>query len=187
MAVPTERQSEGYVVWLTGLPCAGKSTLASGLAERLAAQGLACEVLDGDVIRRHLSQGLSFSREDRDTNVRRIGFVASLLARNGVPVIVAAVSPYRSTRDEVRREIPNFLEVYVRCPSEICERRDVKGMYAQARAGKIAHFTGVDDPYEAPTSSEVTIATDQEPVSESLNRIVQALEARGWLAPASKT
>jgi adenylyl-sulfate kinase len=122
--------SAGYVVWLTGLPCAGKSTLASALSEYLASRGRKCEVLDGDVIRRHLSKGLGFSREDRDTNVRRIGFVAKLLSRNGVPVIVAAVSPYRSARAEVRAEIASFVEVHVACPSEVCERRDVKGMYA---------------------------------------------------------
>lgn len=182
--MPKESGSKGYVVWLTGLPCAGKSTLAKGLAARLEAHGRACEVLDGDVIRRHLSQGLTFTREDRDTNVRRIGFVASLLARHDVPVIVAAVSPYRSTRTEVRATIPNFLEVYVRCPSEVCERRDVKGMYARARAGQIAHFTGVDDPYEEPEPSELTIATDRESAEESVQRIVTELEVRGWLKRA---
>lgn len=169
------------MVWLTGLPCAGKSTLASALSEYLASRGRKCEVLDGDVIRRHLSKGLGFSREDRDTNVRRIGFVAKLLSRNGVPVIVAAVSPYRSARAEVRAEIASFVEVHVACPSEVCERRDVKGMYAEARAGKIQHFTGVDDPYEPPETCEVTVQTDRENVAESISRIVAKLTELGYL------
>jgi adenylyl-sulfate kinase len=174
-------ERRGYVVWLTGLPCSGKSTLATALAQHLEARGVRSEVLDGDVVRRHLSKGLGFSREDRDTNVRRIGFVAGLLARNGVPVIVAAVSPYRSTRAEVRSEIANFVEVHVQCPQEVCERRDVKGMYAQARAGKIQHFTGVDDPYEPPAECEVTIMTDQEDAHASLEKIVAKLQSLGLM------
>ncbi len=172
-------EHRGYVVWLTGLPCAGKSTLALALARYLADRGLKPEIFDGDVVRRHLSKGLGFSREDRDTNVRRIGFVAGLLAKHGVPVIVAAVSPYRDTRDEVRREIENFVEVYVKCPQEVCERRDVKGMYAQARAGKIQGFTGVDDPYEPPLNSEVTIETSVEGAEASLEKIVTKLKQLG--------
>lgn len=176
-----------YVVWLTGLPCAGKSTIATELARHLGSVGVRCEVLDGDVIRRHLSKGLSFSREDRDTNVRRIGFVASLLARNGVPVVVAAVSPYRATRNEVRQGIENFVEVHVRCPPEVCERRDVKGMYAEARAGRLPHFTGIDDPYEPPLDCEVTIETDREDVKQSLEKIVAKLQELRLLVDPSET
>jgi adenylylsulfate kinase len=175
----------GCVVWLTGLPCAGKSTISSALAKQLLERQVPCEILDGDIVRRHLSKGLGFSREDRDTNVKRIGFVASLLAKHGVVVLVAVVSPYRSTRDEVRKEIPNFVEVYVECPSEVCEKRDVKGMYAEARAGKIQHFTGVDDPYEPPTSSEVTLQTNRESVADSVGKIVAKLEQLELL-PASR-
>lgn len=178
-----DESRQGYVVWLTGRPCAGKSTLATALARHLDERGIACEVLDGDAVRRHLSQGLGFSREDRDTNVRRIGFVAGLLARNGVAVIVAAVSPYRLVRDEVRTQVENFVEVHVQCPTEVCETRDVKGMYAKARAGNIQHFTGVDDPYEEPLASEVTIATDRENEADSTRKIVAKLEELALLKP----
>jgi adenylylsulfate kinase len=170
-------------VWLTGLPCSGKSTLSKALAARLTARGLSVEVLDGDVIRDNLSKGLGFSREDRDVNIRRIGFVAHLLSRNGVATVVAAVSPYASTRQEVRALIDNFVEVHVSCPLEECERRDVKGMYARARAGKLASFTGVDDPYEPPTAPEVVVRTKDESVEESADRVLAALERLSYLEP----
>lgn len=172
----------GLTIWLTGLPCAGKSTIAQLLAERLVLQGRLVEVLDGDVIRRNLSYGLGFSREDREVNVRRVGFVANLLSRNGVIVIVALVSPYRATRDEVRATIERFAEVHVDCPVKECERRDVKGMYEKARAGDLKSFTGVDDPYEAPLRPEVTLRTDSETADQSAARVLSALSELGLIS-----
>jgi adenylylsulfate kinase len=173
----------GCVVWFTGLPSAGKSTIASALARDLRARGERVEVLDGDVVRENLSKGLGFSKEDRDINIRRIGFVGHLLARNGVKVIVAAISPYRAVRDEVRGQIGDFVEVYVSTPIEVCERRDVKGLYGRARAGDLRGMTGVDDPYEPPLAPEVEIATVGESVEESVARVLKELEARGYLVP----
>lgn len=171
----------GFTVWLTGLPCSGKSTLSELLASELAARGCRVEVLDGDIVRTTLSHGLSFTRQDRDINVLRIGFVAHLLSRNGVAVVVAAVSPYAGARRLVRQQIERFVEVHVACPISECERRDVKGMYAKARAGAIRAFTGVDDPYEPPDSPEVTVHTDHEIVTESCQRILSALEQLGYV------
>ncbi len=170
----------GFVLWFTGLSGAGKSTLTEALAPMLRQRGLRVEVLDGDVVRTHLSKGLGFSREDRDTNVLRIGFVANLLARNGVGVITAAISPYRSTRDAVRQMVEadgsSFIEAHVAASIEECEARDVKGLYAEARAGKRPGFTGVDDPYEPPLSAELVIPTGQEPLAASLARVLSYLE-----------
>jgi adenylyl-sulfate kinase len=175
-------QTPGVVVWLTGLPCSGKSTLARGLVDALAAKGRPCEILDGDVVRTHLSYGLGFSRKDRDVNVSRIGFVAGLLAKHGVTVVVAAVSPYRQARDAVRQAVgQRFVEVYVDAPLAVCEERDVKGMYAQARSGKLSHFTGVDDPYEAPLAAELTVKTEEQNVRECLDAILALLHAKGYL------
>ena len=170
----------GFTVWLTGLPCSGKSTLSEALAKELRRRHHRVEVLDGDIVRENLSKGLGFSREDRDVNVLRIAFVAGLLSRNGVAVIVAAVSPYRTTRDEARRRIGDFVEVHVDCPVDECARRDVKGMYAKARAGEIRAFTGVDDPYEPPSDAEITVRTRDEAVTESLSKILGALRSRGY-------
>jgi adenylylsulfate kinase len=169
----------GFTVWLTGLPCAGKSTIADALAQHLRARRWSVELLDGDVVRTHLSKGLGFSREDRDVNVRRIGFVAHLLSRNGVAVIVAAVSPYASTRQQVRQQIEKFVEVYVACPVDECIRRDVKGMYAQAQSGSIRSFTGVSDPYEPPDHAEVTVRTDQQSPEQSVQQVLAALVSFG--------
>ena len=178
--LPDEPEGEdGFTVWLTGLPCSGKSTIAAKLVEHLRASGRKVEVLDGDVVREHLSKGLGFSRADRDTNVLRIGFVAQLLSRNGVAVVVAAVSPYAATRDLVRQQIPRFVEVFVECPLEECERRDVKGMYKKARAGSLGAFTGVDDPYEPPLSPDVTLRTREEAVDESLSKVLDKLAELG--------
>ncbi|MBX6770199.1 MAG: adenylyl-sulfate kinase [Chloroflexi bacterium] len=176
--------TQGVTVWLTGLSGAGKSTLAELLAKELRRRGERVEILDGDVVRQHLSQGLGFSRADRDTNIRRIAFVAHLLSRNGVVVIVAAISPYRSTRAEARALIGRFVEVYVRCPLEELVRRDVKGLYARALRGEIANFTGVSDPYEEPEAPEVIVDTDRQSPAESVGRILAELERRGYVRSA---
>lgn len=180
---PLSRASggRGCVIWLTGLPSSGKSTIAGALEESLRGRGELVEVLDGDVVRLNLSKGLGFSRQDRDENIRRIGFVAHLLARNGVKVISAAISPYRDIRNEVRRLAGDFIEVHVSTPVEVCESRDVKGLYAKARRGEISGFTGIDDPYEPPAAPEVEISTLDETPPESAARIMKELEARGYL------
>jgi adenylyl-sulfate kinase len=177
--------TDGFTLWFTGLSGAGKSTLANAVAEALAGSGRRIEVLDGDEVRTNLSKGLGFSREDRDTNIRRIGFVARLLSRNGVVAITAAISPYRDTRDEVRRaHEARFVEVYVECPLEALVKRDVKGLYAKALRNEIAHFTGVSDPYEPPSNPEVVVRSDQESVDESLSRILGVLATRGLVDSA---
>jgi adenylyl-sulfate kinase len=167
---------DGLVLWLTGLSGAGKSTIAERVAADLRRRGRRVEVLDGDAIRENLSKGLGFSKEDRDTNIRRIGYVAELLARNGVVVIVAAISPYRAVRDEVRARIDRFVEVHVHCSLDELVRRDVKGLYRRALAGEIPHFTGVSDPYEQPLDPEVTVDTAVERVEESVLRVLAALD-----------
>jgi adenylylsulfate kinase len=176
---------QGFTVWLTGLSGAGKSTIAGLLESELRSRRDRVEVLDGDVVRTHLSKGLGFSKEDRDTNIRRIAFVCHLLTRNGVAVISAAISPYRDVRDEARRDITRFVEVYVKCPLDELVRRDVKGLYARAIKGEIANFTGVSDPYEEPLRPDVVVETDRETVAESVGRILAALEDRGYLAPVA--
>ncbi len=176
-AKPRATASDGMTVWLTGLSSAGKSTLSRAVYERLWARGHRVELLDGDEVRRHLSRGLGFSREDRDENVRRIGFVAEMLTRHGVIVLVSAISPYREIREELRTRISNFLEVYVNAPITTCEERDVKGLYRKARSGEIPRFTGINDPYEPPLSPDVECRTDLETVSESAAKIVDAVEA----------
>jgi adenylyl-sulfate kinase len=173
---------QGFTVWFTGLSGAGKSTITGQLVEIVRQRRGKAEVLDGDVVRTNLSKGLGFSKEDRDTNIRRIGFVCNLLTRNGVPVISAAISPYREVRDEVRAMIgPGFVEVFVDCPLDALVARDVKGLYAKALRGEILNFTGVNDPYEAPLNAEVTVHTDRETVEESVAKIVAYLEQRGFL------
>jgi sulfate adenylyltransferase/3'-phosphoadenosine 5'-phosphosulfate synthase len=169
----------GFVVWLTGLSGAGKSTIAGRLSEQLAARGRTPELLDGDEVRTNLSKGLGFSKEDRDTNIRRIGYVARLLARNGAAVITAAISPYREVRDEVRAQTPGFVEVYVRCSLDELVRRDVKGLYRKALAGELPNFTGVSDPYEPPLRPEVVVDSEQETVEESVERVLEALVRLG--------
>jgi adenylyl-sulfate kinase len=178
----------GFIVWFTGLSGAGKSTLAEALRARLS-RGRSLEILDGDEVRTHLSKGLGFSKEDRDTNIRRIGFVARLLARNGVPTFTAAISPYAEVRDEVRRlasqdGVP-FVEVYVEAPIDVLAARDVKGLYRKALAGEIQHFTGVSDPYEPPPAPEVIVRSDREGVDEGVERIVQVLIGRGLVTEAA--
>ena len=158
---------------------AGKSTLSRLVEQRLRAHGARVELLDGDEVREYLSQGLGFSRQDRDTNIRRIGFVCQLLSRNGVVAIAAAISPYREVREEVRSRIPNFVEVYMQCPVDVLAERDVKGLYKRALAGQILNFTGISDPYEPPAAPEVTIDSSQETPEQSVERIWRALEERG--------
>jgi len=172
---------KGFVLWFSGLSGAGKSTISNLIEARLRAAGAAVEVLDGDVVRTHLSKGLGFSKEDRDINIRRIGFVAELLARHGVIVIVAAISPYRAVREEVRAPIPNFVEVYVECPIETLAERDVKGLYKRALAGEIPNFTGVSDPYEPPLHPEVSVNSSQQTPEESADAIWATLERSGLI------
>jgi adenylyl-sulfate kinase len=180
--------TRGFTLWLTGLSGAGKSTLAGAVAERLRAEGAAVEVLDGDEVREHLSKGLTFSREDRDINVRRIAYVAKLLCRNGVAVITAAISPYRAARDEARREIgEGFIEVYVNASLETCISRDPKGLYNKALAGAITAFTGVSDPYEPPLAPDVEVNTERETIAESVEKVLDTLRGRGFLPAIHST
>jgi len=173
---------QGFTIWFTGLSCSGKSTLSNLLESELRRRGLTkIEVLDGDVVRTNLSKGLGFSKEDRDTNIRRIGFVCKLLTRNGVVAISAAISPYREVRDFNRREIGHFVEVYCKCPLSVCIERDVKGLYRRALAGEIRNYTGIDDPYEEPLNPEVVAETDKETPEESLRKVIQKLEDLGYL------
>lgn len=173
---------EGCTVWLTGLSGAGKSTLSTLLHARLREAGAKVELLDGDMVRASLSPGLGFSRADRDTHIRRLGFVSELLSRNGVVVLVAAISPYRETREEVKRKIANFVEVFIDCPIDVLTARDVKGLYKRALAGEVPNFTGVSDPYEAPLEADVTVHSDRESVDESVAKIWNELERRGLIA-----
>ncbi|HXV12745.1 MAG TPA: adenylyl-sulfate kinase [Candidatus Krumholzibacteria bacterium] len=172
---------KGFTLWFTGLPSSGKSTLARRVEEILLERGMNVEVLDGDEVRENLSKGLGFSKQDRDTNIRRIGFVARLLSRNGVVAITAAISPYADVRDEMRGAIGRFVEVYVKCPIDVLKERDVKGLYKKALAGEIKHFTGVDDPYEAPARPEVLIESDRETIDQSVAKIIQTLEVMGYV------
>lgn len=184
-------KQKGFTLWMTGLSGAGKTTLTTRLVRELRNQGLSIEVLDGDEVRTNLSKGLGFSKEDRDTNIRRIGYVSRLLSRNGVGVITAAISPYRAIRDEVRHSIEAddavFIEVYVKCPIQVLAERDVKGLYKKALAGEIKEFTGVSDPYEEPLEPEVVVSTDQETVEESAHKILRALARRGLLRGVENT
>jgi adenylylsulfate kinase len=166
---------EGLTLWFTGLSGAGKSTLAEMVQERLIDMGRKAELLDGDEVRKNLSQGLGFSKADRDANIQRIAFVAKLLSRNNVVAITAAISPYREVRDAARAEIPNFVEVFVDCPLEVCEQRDTKGLYKRARSGEIAHFTGISDPYEPPLSPEIHLHTDLENPAQDVEIILARL------------
>ena len=178
------KKNKGFVLWFTGLPCSGKSTLAELLKPELEKRGRLVDILDGDTVRTHLTKGLGFSKEDRDTNIRCIGFVAGLVARHGGIAITAAISPYRAIRDEIRGTVENFVEVYVNTPLETCIKRDVKGMYKKALAGEMKGFTGVDDPYEAPANPELTIATETDTPEQSAARVLTKLEELGLIEPA---
>jgi adenylyl-sulfate kinase len=177
----------GFTVWFTGLSGAGKTTIADAIEPLLRERGITrLEKLDGDVVRTHLSKGLGFSKEDRDTNIRRIGWVAEVLTRNGVCVLASAISPYREIRDEVRSNVGNFVEVYVECSIEELTRRDVKGLYEKALKGEIANFTGVSDPYEAPVNPDVKVNSETEDLHESVAKVLSKLEELGFLPVAAK-
>jgi adenylyl-sulfate kinase len=173
---------KGCTVWFTGLSGAGKSTISTLLRERLCAAGAKVELLDGDIVRTHLSKGLGFSHADRDENIRRIGFVCELLSRNGVIAIVAAISPYREARESVRARIPNFVEVFMECPMDVLVGRDVKGLYKKALAGEIEHFTGISDPYEPPEKPELTIHSSLETPEQSVERVWLTLKGLGLIS-----
>jgi adenylyl-sulfate kinase len=175
---------KGLTLWFTGLSGAGKSTLAGLVAQSLRRRGLNVEILDGDEVRTNLSKGLGFSKEDRDTNIKRIGYVCKLLSRNGVVAISAAISPYKEVRDYNRQQIGNFIEVYVKCSIEELTRRDVKGLYKKALAGEIQNFTGVSDPYEPPASPEIALDSERQTVEESLKAILEYLEHHGYIQAA---
>jgi adenylyl-sulfate kinase len=177
-AAPQPLDHSGMTVWFTGLSGSGKSTISQAVHRELAASGHRVDLLDGDEVRLFLSRDLTFSKQDRDENVRRIGYVAELLTRNGVITLVSAISPYRDARESVRRRIPAFLEVYVNASIEECERRDVKGLYKRARAGHIQAFTGISDPYEAPPQPDLECRTDLESVTESVQKVVRAIASR---------
>ncbi len=177
------RKNKGFTLWFTGLPCSGKSTLAELVAHDIESRGRLVDILDGDVVRTHLTKGLGFSKEDRDTNIRRIGWVCSKISRHGGIAISAAISPYRAIRDEVRASVENFVEVFVDTPLEECMKRDVKGMYKKAMAGEIKDFTGVDAPYEPPLHPELVIETARESEEASAARILTYLEQQGLVEP----
>jgi len=181
--VSAKFEHQGFTLWFTGLSGSGKSTVSEILEKRLRALGAKVEVLDGDVVRTHLSKGLGFSKEDRDTNIRRIGFVCQMLSRHGVIAVAAAISPYRETRDWVRSQVKHFVEVYAACPLDALVARDVKGLYKKALAGEIKEFTGVSDPYEPPLNPEVTIYTDRETPDESAEKIWAKLVELGLVTP----
>ena len=178
----------GFTLWFTGLSGAGKTTIAEIVEHELKERGRQVEVLDGDIVRTNLSKGLTFSRDDRNINVLRIGFVANLLTRNGVAVIVSAISPYKEARDQVRRRVVDFVEVYVDAPLEVCAERDVKGLYKKAFAGEIEGFTGVSDPYEPPVAPDLVLKTDEEEPQESARKVIEKLEFFGYLwSPSQDT
>jgi len=173
---------KGFTAWFTGLPCSGKTTVADGVAEELRDRGYRVERLDGDIVRKSLTRDLGFSKEDRDANIMRVTFVAKLLTRNGVAVLATFVSPYRERRAKSREEIGEFVEVYVRCPVEVCIDRDIKGMYKKALAGEVTGFTGVDDPYEEPADPELILDTDKETVEESVEKVLEKLKELGYIS-----
>ncbi len=174
-------KQQGAILWLTGLSGAGKTTIAVAVAQELQRRNYPIELLDGDVVRTHLSQGLGFSKQDRDINVRRIGFVANLLSRNGIIAIVAAISPYREIREELKQTTTNFIEIYIDAPLAVCESRDVKGLYAKAKAGQIQHFTGISDPYEEPINPDIICQTDKFTIEQSVNQVLDYLERLGLI------
>lgn len=178
---PGENRTEGLALWLTGLSGAGKTTISIALKERLQAMGYRVQRLDGDVVRQKLTSDLGFTKEDRDKNINRVTFVAELLVRHGVIVLCAFISPYLEERRYARDEIGQFVEIFVKCPLEVCESRDVKGLYAKARSGKIKHFTGIDDPYEEPEHAEVTVDTSKLTIEEETDKIIKYIQENAYI------
>lgn len=174
-------EQKGFTIWFTGLPCSGKSAVADKVAEILKRKGLKVERLDGDIVRKSLTRDLGFSKKDRDENIRRVTFVAKLLTRNGVAVLTSFISPYREVRANARQEIENFVEVYVKCPVEVCMQRDVKGMYEKAIKGEIKEFTGISDPYEEPLDPEILLETDKEDLEKNADKVIQRLNDLGYI------
>ena len=172
---------KGFALWLTGLPCSGKSSIAAAVTKKLRLRGCNVERLDGDVVRNHLWSELGYSKEHRDENIRRVTFLANLLVQNGIVAVTSFISPYRDIRDYARREIGDFIEVYVKCPLEVCFSRDIKGMYKQALVGEIKNFTGISDPYEEPLNPEITVETDREPLDKNVAKIIETAEQLGYL------
>jgi adenylyl-sulfate kinase len=179
-------EHKGFALWFTGLSGSGKTTLARGVEAILRERGMKVELLDGDIVRQNLSKGLGFSKEDRDTNIKRIGFVCKLLTRNGVVAMAAAISPYREVRDFIRQDVGDFVEVYVKCPLDVLVERDVKGLYKKAIAGEIANFTGVSDPYEEPLNAEVVVDSSKETPAESVGKIIRKLEDLEYVPRATR-
>jgi len=175
------KEQKGFTAWFTGIPCCGKTTIADKVAQVLKQRGYMVERLDGDIVRQGLTDDLGFSKKDRDENIKRVTFVAKLLTRNGVAVLTTFVSPYKEMRNKARKEIENFLEIYVKCPVDLCIKRDVKGMYKKAREGKIKNFTGLDDPYEEPEHPELTLFTDKETIDESVQKTINKLIELGYI------
>ncbi|MFW6134259.1 MAG: adenylyl-sulfate kinase [Elusimicrobiota bacterium] len=175
------KKEQGFVLWFTGLPCSGKTTVADRVAEELKKKGRKTERLDGDIVRKSLTSDLGFSKQDRDENIKRITFVAKLLSRNGVATLVTFISPYRKKRNQARKETTNFIEVFVKCSVEECEKRDVKGMYKLARKGEIKDFTGISDPYEEPESPEIVLDTEKESVEQSAEKVLEYLQENGFI------
>ena len=178
---PLNNYEKGVAIWLTGLSGSGKTTISLPLVEKLIDMGYRVQILDGDVVRQKLTKDLGFSKEDRDKNIQRVTFVAQQLVKHGVIVVCAFISPYLSEREYARSEIGNFIEVFVKCPIEVCEQRDVKGLYAKARSGEIKNFTGIDDPYEAPEKADLIVDTENEPLSDSANKVKDFLKGRNLL------
>lgn len=175
------KEQKGFTLWFTGLPCSGKTAVADRVAEMLRKKGLKVERLDGDIVRQGLTRDLGYSKKDRDENIRRVTFVAKLLTRNGVAVLTSFISPYREIRDHARQEIGNFVEIYVKCPLEVCMKRDAKGMYQKAIRGEIKEFTGISDPYEEPLNPEAVLETDKETVADCASKVIHALNDLGYL------
>lgn len=175
------KDERGFTVWFTGLPCSGKSSIANAVAGELRKRNTSTETLDADVIRKHLWKELGYSKADRDENIRRVGYLAHMLTRNGVAVVASFISPYREARDYARKQIGDFVEVYVKCPVEVCVQRDTKGMYQKALAGEIENFTGVSDPYEEPLTPEVLIESDKELLAESVAKVMAKLREIGYV------
>ena len=176
------KEQVGFTAWFTGLPCSGKTTVADAVADVLRERGYRVERLDGDIVRKDLTSDLGFSKEDRDENIKRVTFVSKLLSRNGVVVLATFVSPYRERRRKTREDIGNFVEVFVRCPVDVCIERDVKGMYKKALVGEITGFTGVDDPYEEPENPEIILHTDRETLEESVQKVLDRLQKLGYIS-----